>query len=74
MTLRTSHTALSHSLCRQGTIFDVQRVLKRDHASCLDKYRVKGAVRWKTAVRVSDGVQSAVAACWTAGNCCACIS
>lgn len=36
---------------RQGTIFDVQRVLKRDHASCLDKYRVKGAVRWKTAVR-----------------------
>jgi hypothetical protein len=38
------------SACRQGTVFEVQKVLKARHASSLDKYRVNGRVQWKKAV------------------------
>jgi hypothetical protein len=36
-------------------VYDVQAVLKRDHSSALDKYKMKasGTTRWKVAVGVS---------------------
>ena len=36
-------------------MYDVQAVLKRDHCSALDKYKMKGSgtTRWKAAVGVS---------------------
>ena len=36
-------------------MYDVQAVLKRDHCSALDKYKMKGSgtMRWKVAVGVS---------------------
>ena len=41
--------------CRRGTVFEIQAVLKRDFAGCLDKYRAGGRhqARWKKAVGVS---------------------
>lgn len=43
--------ALSKLPGRRGTVFDIQKLLKRDHSSYLDKYRSKdGALRWKKAV------------------------
>lgn len=40
---------------RRGTVLQVQAVLKRDHASKLDKYKTgRGKERWKEAVAVSD--------------------
>lgn len=43
-------------------MYEVQAVLKRDHGGKLDKYRVKGALRWKTAVGVSGGAREQSAA------------
>ena len=42
-------------------MYDVQAVLKRDHCSALDKYKMKGSgtTRWKVAVGVS-----ALQSCW----------
>lgn len=36
--------------CRQGTVYEIQAYLKAKHSSSLDKYKVKGQVRWKKAV------------------------
>ena len=38
---------------RRGTVYEIQAVLKRDCASCLDKYQTPKGVRWKLAVSVS---------------------
>lgn len=35
---------------QKGTVYEIQAVLKKDHAKHLDKYKVKGQVRWKKAV------------------------
>ena len=44
-------TALKELPERQGTVFEVQAVLKAKFGGHLDKYRVKnGGVRWKKAV------------------------
>ena len=58
---------------RRGSVLEVQKVLKRDHAQHLDKYLVGGTPRWKKAVGVSgqggglwgggDGVAGWQAAC-----------
>jgi hypothetical protein len=34
----------------KGTVYEIQDVLKKKHAKHLDKYKVKGQVRWKKAV------------------------
>jgi hypothetical protein len=34
----------------KGTVYDIHAVLKKNHAKHLDKYKVKGQVRWKKAV------------------------
>ena len=44
---------MAGDLCRRGSVFDVQRLLKRDHGAALDKYRVNNksqSLRWKVAV------------------------
>lgn len=43
--------SLSSPACRRGTIFDIQKVLKTNYAPHLDKYKIKGHVQWKKAVR-----------------------
>ena len=35
---------------QQGTVFDIQRILKDKYIKHLDKYKVKGKLRWKKAV------------------------
>ena len=35
---------------QQGTIFDIQAVLKKEFSSHLDKYKVKGKAQWKKVV------------------------
>ncbi|KAI7842523.1 hypothetical protein COHA_003877 [Chlorella ohadii] len=42
--------ALSSLPDRRGTVYEIQAVLKRDCASCLDKYQTPKGVRWKLAV------------------------
>lgn len=47
-----SNICASPPTARRGTVYEIQAVLKRDCASCLDKYQTPKGVRWKLAVSV----------------------